>query len=108
MNKSFFRSTLTITPFAPLARYLIVIPATVAMLVMAAIPGRAAAQEHHHYKLIDLGTFGTKMSLIEASGEEYDVAFSASWINNYDNLAHTGASLPLDTRASQAGIAGSQ
>jgi putative aldouronate transport system substrate-binding protein len=46
---------------------------------------------------IDLGTFGTKMSLIEASGEEYDVAFAASWINNYDNLAHTGASLPLDT-----------
>jgi putative aldouronate transport system substrate-binding protein len=46
---------------------------------------------------IDLGTYGTKMTLIEASGEEYDIAFAASWINNYDNLARTGASLPLDT-----------
>jgi probable HAF family extracellular repeat protein len=58
MNQSFFRSTLTITLFAPLARYLIVIPATVAMLVMAAIPGRAAAHQHHHYKLIEVATFG--------------------------------------------------
>src|ERR1700752_1253789 len=66
MNESFFRSTLTITLFAPLARYLTVIPATVAMLAMAAIPPPAAAQAHHHYKLIVLGTLGGPQSYGDA------------------------------------------
>jgi len=55
------------TLFPRLARYLIVVAATLALPVMSAFPIRAAAQERHHYKLIDTGTFGGPMSFLNLS-----------------------------------------
>jgi probable HAF family extracellular repeat protein len=73
--------TPTITLFARLARYLIVVGATVAMLVISAGPVPAAAHEHHHYKLIVIGTLGGPYSsspTLNASG--VTVGWSATTI----------------------------
>jgi probable HAF family extracellular repeat protein len=46
----------------PVANYLTNVAAKVALLCAFAIPTVGLGQEHHHYKLIDLGTFGGPVS----------------------------------------------
>jgi hypothetical protein len=44
---------------------------SIAVLVMLAVPVRLPAQHHHHYKLVDLGTFGGTQSYFSpGSGTE--------------------------------------
>lgn len=49
-----------------------------------------------HLKAIDWGNFDQKMQLVNASGEEYDLAFTSSWANNYFVNVSKGAFVPLD------------
>lgn len=44
----------------------------------------------------DWGAYDNKMQTIIASGEEFDIAFTAVWTNNYRNNAGRGAFLPLN------------
>ena len=44
----------------------------------------------------DWGAYDTKMQTIIASGEEFDIAFTAVWTNNYRNNSGRGAFLPLN------------
>ncbi|REE87422.1 putative aldouronate transport system substrate-binding protein [Paenibacillus taihuensis] len=49
-----------------------------------------------HLKLVDWGAYDEKMKLVNASGEPYDLAFTATWTNNfYQNVAN-GAFAPID------------
>jgi putative aldouronate transport system substrate-binding protein len=45
---------------------------------------------------LDWGVYNDQIGLINASGEEYDVAFTAPWINNYYSNVAEGYLLPLD------------
>lgn len=47
-------------------------------------------------KQIDWGDYNQKMSVIINSGEEYDLAFTSAWANDYLSNSQKGAFLPLD------------
>lgn len=47
-------------------------------------------------KQVDWGDYNQKMSVIINSGEEYDLAFTSAWANDYLSNAQKGAFLPLD------------
>lgn len=47
-------------------------------------------------KFIEPGDYNQKMQMIMASGEEYDIAFTSSWANDYLNNVSRGAYIPLD------------
>ncbi|GGG51989.1 ABC transporter substrate-binding protein [Paenibacillus radicis (ex Gao et al. 2016)] len=49
-----------------------------------------------HLKATDWGNFDQKMQVLNASGENYDLAFTANWANNYYQNVNKGAFLPLD------------
>ncbi|GGD50864.1 ABC transporter substrate-binding protein [Paenibacillus nasutitermitis] len=49
-----------------------------------------------HLKLIDWGTYEEKMKVIMASGEPYDIAWTAGNLNNYFQNVANGAYAPLD------------
>lgn len=46
--------------------------------------------------MIDFGNYDQKMNVMISSGEQFDLAFTASWINNFNNNAAKGAFMPLD------------
>lgn len=48
------------------------------------------------FKPIGWGDYDQKMQVIIASGEEFDLAFTANWINNYHQNVGKDAFLPLD------------
>ncbi|MDF2921390.1 MAG: transporter substrate-binding protein [Paenibacillaceae bacterium] len=48
------------------------------------------------FRFINPGDYDSKMQLIMSSAEEYDIAFTSSWANNYLNNVSKGAYLPLD------------
>ena len=47
-------------------------------------------------KAVDWGNYEQKMQLINASGEEYDLAFTSNWMNNYYQNVNKGVYVPLD------------
>lgn len=48
------------------------------------------------FKALPFGDYDQKMQVVIASGEPYDLAFTAGWINNYTQNVAKGAFLPLD------------
>ena len=48
------------------------------------------------FKPISWGDYNQKMQVIIASGEEYDLCYTANWINNYHHNVAKGAFVPLD------------
>jgi len=46
--------------------------------------------------IIDWANYDQKMSMITMSGQNYDLAFTCSWTNNYINQANRGAFYPLN------------
>ncbi|RAP73180.1 ABC transporter substrate-binding protein [Paenibacillus montanisoli] len=48
------------------------------------------------FKALPFGDYDQKMQVVIASGEPYDIAFTAGWINNYTQNVAKGAFLPLD------------
>ncbi|MDZ5711426.1 ABC transporter substrate-binding protein [Jeotgalibacillus haloalkalitolerans] len=47
-------------------------------------------------KLLDWGEYDERMQVITTSGENYDIAFTSSWANNYALNARRGAFMPLN------------
>ena len=47
-------------------------------------------------KAIDRGSYAQKMSVITASREDFDICFTAPWLNNYYTNVNNGALLALD------------
>lgn len=54
-------------------------------------------------KLLDWGDYDTKMPVIAASGEPFDIAFTCSWAFNYVNNSRKGAFLELNELLDQYG-----
>lgn len=48
------------------------------------------------FKIIDWGSYDEKMRVKIAASEEFDLCFTANWINNYYQNVAKGAFLPLD------------
>ncbi|MBT3276037.1 MAG: extracellular solute-binding protein, partial [Spirochaetales bacterium] len=48
------------------------------------------------FKTIAWGDYNQKMQVIIAAGEEYDLCYTANWINNYHHNVAKGAFVPLD------------
>lgn len=48
-----------------------------------------------HLKAIDFGSIAQKMQLVNAASEEYDLAFTSNWANDYYQNVNKGAFLPL-------------
>jgi len=47
-------------------------------------------------RLLDWGEFDERMQVITSSGEDYDIAFTSSWANNYSLNARRGAFIGLN------------
>jgi hypothetical protein len=45
----------------------------ITLFAALAIPAKLAAQQHHHYRLIDLGTFGGPVTLVNGEPTENDI-----------------------------------
>lgn len=45
---------------------------------------------------VDFGNYDQKMQMVIASGEKFDLCFTANWANNYYQNVNKGAFLPLD------------
>lgn len=45
---------------------------------------------------VDIGSYDQKMNVIASSGENYDLAFTAYWMNNYYKNVAKNAFIPLD------------
>lgn len=54
-------------------------------------------------KLIDWGDYDERMQVITASAEEYDIAFTSSWANNYALNARKGAFLEINSLLDEHG-----
>ncbi|WP_417898733.1 ABC transporter substrate-binding protein [Bacillus haimaensis] len=54
-------------------------------------------------RLLDWGEFNDRMQVITTSGDEYDIAFTSSWANNYALNARRGAFLELNDLMDQYG-----
>ncbi|NEW06276.1 ABC transporter substrate-binding protein [Paenibacillus sp. SYP-B3998] len=48
------------------------------------------------FKMVNWGDYDSKMQTIIASGEKFDIAFTASWAANYRENALKGAFIPVD------------
>lgn len=48
------------------------------------------------FRFIESGSYNDRLQMIMASAEEYDIAFTSSWANNYAQNVKRGAYIPLD------------
>ncbi|WP_314584794.1 ABC transporter substrate-binding protein [Paenibacillus terrigena] len=49
-----------------------------------------------HLKIVDWGAYDQKMQVVNAADENYDLAFTANWANNYYQNVNKDAFIPLD------------
>jgi len=82
---------------APLARCLLAVAATVALPVGSAVPASAAAQEHRHYKLIDVGTFGGPESYVH---ETVPLITATREINLQEMVGGSATPIPITATSS--------
>lgn len=73
------------TPLTPLANSLPMFAAKLALLCALAIPTIGLGQGHHHYKLIDIGTFGGPQSFVNPG--------SGNDTGNYAMVLNSGGSV---------------
>ncbi|MFD0672606.1 DUF3502 domain-containing protein [Cohnella sp. GCM10027633] len=57
---------------------------------------KEAINANLHINFIDAASWDDKMKLMSASGDDYDLAFTANWTNAIDLNVQKGAFLPLD------------